>query len=58
MSRTAARGPRGALKLPQRARAEPGRQTFLVILWYENEVWEAPKLSQQVRAMLGGLGGA
>src|SRR5208282_6069899 len=39
-----ARGPGGALKLPQRVRAEPGRQTFMVILWCENEVWEAPLL--------------
>jgi len=48
---TAARGPPGGvLKLPQRVRAEPGRQTFLVHLWPENEIWEAPKLSQQFRA--------
>ena len=44
---SAARGPGGALKLPQRDRAEPDLQTFLVILWSENEVWEAFKLSQQ-----------
>ena len=43
------RGPGGALKLPQRVRAEPGRQTVLMILWSENEVWEGPKLSHQVR---------
>ena len=41
----AARGSVEALKLPQQVRAEPDRQTFLVILWSENEVWEAPKLS-------------
>ena len=43
----------GALKLPQRVRAEPGRQTFLVMLWSEIEVWEAPKLAQQIRAEPG-----
>ena len=37
---TAARGSGGALKLPQRVRAEPGRQTFLMHFWPENEVWE------------------
>src|SRR5208282_5367820 len=37
----AARGSGGALKLPQRVRAEPGRQTFMAILWCENEVWKA-----------------
>ena len=47
---TVARGPGGSLKLPQRVRAEPGRQTFLVHLLPENELWEAPKLSQQFRA--------
>jgi hypothetical protein len=35
MAPTAARGLGGALKLPQQVRAEPGRQTFLVILWSE-----------------------
>ena len=50
-----AMGPGGALKLPQRVRAQPGRQTLLVILLSENEVWEAPKLSQQVRAEPGRL---
>ena len=28
----------------------PTAKPFLVIFWFENEVWEAPKLSQQVRA--------
>ena len=28
------------LSFPQRVRAEPGRQTFLMHLWPENEVWE------------------
>ena len=55
MLRTAAGGSGGALKLTQRVRAEPDRQTFLVILWYENEVSEAPKLSQLVRAEPGRL---
>ena len=49
----AARGSGGALKLPKRVRAEPGSQTFMVILWSENYVCEAPKLSHQVRAEPG-----
>ena len=48
-----AMGPGGVLKLSQRVRAEPGRQTFLVILRSENEAWEAPNISQQVRAEPG-----
>ena len=43
---TAARGFGVALKLPQQVRAEPGRQTFLMHLWPENDVWERFKLSQ------------
>ena len=44
----AAKGSGGALKLPQRVRAEPGRQTFMVILWCENEIWEAPFTAARV----------
>ena len=44
---TAARGLGKRLSYPQRVLAEPGRQTLLVILWSEIEVWEAFKLSQQ-----------
>ena len=40
---SAARRPGGALKLPQRVRAYPGRQTFLMHLWPENDVWEHSK---------------
>ena len=47
---TVARGFGGALKLPQQVRAEPGRQTFLVHLWPENEVWGALKLPHWVRS--------
>ena len=50
---TAARGSEGALKLPQRVRAEPGRQTFLNHLWPENEVWERLNSLNRLLAELG-----
>ena len=48
-----ARGSGGALKLPQGVRAEPGRQTFLMHLWPENEVWERLKNLNRLLAELG-----
>ena len=47
------KGFRGALKLPQRVRAEPGRQTFLKHLWPENEVWERLNSLNRLLADLG-----
>jgi len=47
MAPTAALGCLGSAETPQRVQAEPGRETLLVIMWSENEVWEAFKLSEQ-----------
>ena len=49
----AARGSGGALKLPQRVRAEPGRQMFLMHLRPENEVWERLNSLNRLLAELG-----
>jgi hypothetical protein len=50
MAPTAASGPVGALKLPQRVRAKRGHQMFFGHMWTEHEVWGVLKLSQWVRA--------
>jgi hypothetical protein len=43
----------GVLKLPQRVRAEPDRQTFLMHLWPENDVWERLSSLNRLLAELG-----